>query len=119
IGILFSTFGSTYGYRREIAQEKGNLGPLMAVTAVSATLGAVLLLVSPVATLDLLVPALIVFALVMVVFQKRFTAMIRTAGERRAARRTASEAAAESGSAAGAHSAASADSAVGAEGAGA
>ena len=87
IGILFSTFGSTYGYRREIAQEKGNLGPLIAVTAVSATLGALLLLVSPVETLDVLVPLLIVFALAMVIFQKRITAAIRACGDRRTARR--------------------------------
>lgn len=92
IGILFSTFGSTYGYRREIAQEKGNLGPLIAVTAASATLGALLLLVSPMETLDVIVPLLIVFALAMVIFQKRITAAIRTVRERRTARRTAADA---------------------------
>ena len=89
IGILFSTFGSVYGYRREIAQEKGNLGPIMAVTAVCATAGALLLLASPMAALDVIVPVLIVFALAMVVFQKRITAAIRTRAERRAARRDA------------------------------
>lgn len=87
IGILFSTFGSVYGYRREIAEEKGNLGPLMAVTAVCATAGALLLLASPGAALDVIVPILIVFALVMVIFQKRITAAIRAGAERRAARR--------------------------------
>lgn len=87
IGILFSTFGSVYGYRREIAEEKGNLGPLMAVTAVCATAGALLLLASPGATLDVIVPVLIVFALAMVIFQKRITAGLRAGAERRAARR--------------------------------
>lgn len=94
IGILFSTFGSTYGYRREIAQEKGNLGPLVAVTAVCATIGALLLLVSPMETLDVIVPLLIVFALAMVIFQKRITASIRTFRERRAAHREEQTAAA-------------------------
>lgn len=87
IGILFSTIGSTYGYRREIAQEKGNLAPLVSVTALCATLGALLLLVSPARALDVVVPVLIVVALVMVIFQKRITGMVRLAGERRAARR--------------------------------
>lgn len=87
IGILFSTFGSVYGYRREIAEEKGNLGPLMAVTAVCATAGALLLLASPGATLDVIVPVLIVFALAMVIFQTRITAALRAGAERRAARR--------------------------------
>ncbi|WP_394215203.1 sulfite exporter TauE/SafE family protein [Brachybacterium vulturis] len=89
IGILFSTFGSVYGYRREIAVEKGNLGPLMAVTAVCATGGALLLLISPPGALDVIVPLLIVFALGMVVFQKRITAALRSHQERRAARRAA------------------------------
>ncbi|MGO1423584.1 MAG: sulfite exporter TauE/SafE family protein [Brachybacterium sp.] len=91
IGILFSTFGSTYGYRREIAQEKGNLGPLIAVTAACATLGALLLLVSPMETLDVIVPLLIVFALVMVIFQKRITAAVRAVRERRTARGSAAD----------------------------
>ncbi|ASK65032.1 permease [Brachybacterium avium] len=100
IGILFSTFGSVYGYRREIAEEKGNLGPLMVVTALCATGGALLLLISPTGALDVIVPLLIVFALGMVVFQKRITAALRSHQERRAARRaTATTAAAEGGAA--------------------
>ena len=71
IGILFSTIGSVYGYRREIAQEKNNLGPVTAVAAIGATAGALLLLVSPSQALDVVVPVLIVVALAMVIFQKR------------------------------------------------
>ncbi|MDN5898973.1 MAG: sulfite exporter TauE/SafE family protein [Brachybacterium sp.] len=93
IGILFSTFGSVYGYRREIAEEKGNLGPLMVVTALCATGGALLLLISPTGALDVIVPLLIVFALGMVIFQKRITAMLRSSQERRAARRASGSAA--------------------------
>lgn len=87
VGILFSTIGSTLGYRREIAREKQHLGPLVLVTMLCATLGSVLLLVSPPAALDVLVPVLIVVALAMVVFQKPLTAAIRGRQERRAARR--------------------------------
>lgn len=86
IGILFSTIGSTYGYRREIAEEKGNLAPLIVVTAVGSVLGALLLLASPLQALDVLVPVLIVVALAMVLFQKRATAALRRATQRRAAR---------------------------------
>ena len=87
VGILFSTIGSVVGYRKEIAAEQKDLGPLMAVVATTATLGSVLLLVSPSEALDVVVPVLIVVALVMVIFQKRITGMVRLAGERRAARR--------------------------------
>lgn len=87
IGILFSTIGSVYGYRREIAQEKNNLGPVTAVAAIGATAGALLLLVSPSQALDVVVPVLIVVALVMVIFQKRLTAALRAVRERRAERR--------------------------------
>lgn len=89
IGILFSTFGSVIGYRREIAAEKQALGPLVVVAAISATLGSVLLLLSPSQALDVVVPVLIVVALLMVIFQKRITRVIREAGQRRTARRTA------------------------------
>src|SRR5699024_555653 len=59
----------------------------MVVVAVTATLGSVLLLVSPSEALDVVVPVLIVLALVMVIFQKRITGMVQADGERRAARR--------------------------------
>lgn len=91
IGILFSTIGSTYGYRREIAEEKGNLAPLVIVTAACASVGALLLLASPLQALDVLVPLLIVFALAMVLFQKRLTAVLRRGKERRAAGRGVGE----------------------------
>lgn len=85
IGILFSTIGSVAGYRREIAAQRHELGPLVVVVAVMASLGAVLLLVSPSQALDVVVPVLIVVALLMVVFQKRITRVIRERQERRRA----------------------------------
>lgn len=83
IGILFSTIGSVAGYRREIAAQRHELGPLVVVVAVMASAGAVLLLVSPSEALDVVVPVLIVVALLMVVFQKRLTRAIRARQERR------------------------------------
>ena len=91
IGILFSTFGSVYGYRREIAEEKAHLGPLTVTAALGATAGALLLMVSPSQALDVAVPVLIVVALAMVVFQKRLTAALRALRERRAERRRSAQ----------------------------
>jgi len=83
IGILFSTIGSVTGYRRELAAEGRELRPLIVTTTVMATLGAMLLLVSPSGALDVVVPVLIVVALAMVVLQKPF---VRALAARRARR---------------------------------
>ncbi|GAA1485754.1 sulfite exporter TauE/SafE family protein [Brachybacterium fresconis] len=87
VGMFFSTLGSCLGYRREIAAEKQHLTPLTITATVGATAGALLLLVSPAAALDVVVPVLIVLALAMVLFQKPLTAAIRSGRERRATRR--------------------------------
>lgn len=87
IGILFSTIGSVTGYRREIAAQRHELGPLVVVVTVMAAVGSVLLLLSPSDALDVVVPVLIVLALLMVVFQKRVTRAIRERSERRRAAR--------------------------------
>ncbi|MDN5688263.1 MAG: sulfite exporter TauE/SafE family protein [Brachybacterium sp.] len=87
VGMFFSTLGSCLGYRREIAAEKQHLAPLTITATVGATAGALLLLVSPAAALDVVVPVLIVLALAMVLFQKRLTAAIRAGRERRAVQR--------------------------------
>ncbi|GAA4523958.1 sulfite exporter TauE/SafE family protein [Brachybacterium paraconglomeratum] len=84
VGMLFSTIGSVLGYRREIATEKHELPPLAITAALGATAGALLLLVSPAAALDVVVPVLIVVALAMVIFQKRLTAVLRARAEKRA-----------------------------------
>lgn len=82
VGILFSTIGSVVGYRREIAAEKHELGPLVVVVAVMAMAGSLLLLISPPGALEIVVPMLIVVALLMVLFQKRLTVALRSWGER-------------------------------------
>lgn len=87
VGMFFSTLGSCLGYRREIAAEKQHLTPLAITATIGATAGALLLLVSPAAALDVVVPVLIVLALAMVLFQKRLTTAIRAGRERRATQR--------------------------------
>ncbi|MGP5097532.1 sulfite exporter TauE/SafE family protein [Brachybacterium alimentarium] len=78
VGMFFSTLGSCVGYRREIVAEKQHMPRLLATATVGATVGAILLLVSPASALDVVVPVLIVLALLLVVFQKRITRALRT-----------------------------------------
>ncbi|WP_193103188.1 sulfite exporter TauE/SafE family protein [Brachybacterium sp. FME24] len=87
VGMLFSTIGSVVGYRKEIAAEKHDLPPVAITAALCATLGSILLLVSPAEALDVVVPVLIVVALLMVIFQKRLTSALRLRQDRRATRR--------------------------------
>lgn len=84
IGMCFSAFGAALGFRKEIAAEKGNLGPLSLVTIVSAALGSVLLLISPTSTLDMVVPILIVVALILVIAQPKIVAALNARRARRA-----------------------------------
>lgn len=95
LGIVFSTIGSVAGYRREIAAEGKALRPLVAVCAVLAVAGSVLLLLSPSSALDVLVPVLIVIALALVILQKPMTRWIRRRGEARRSRTDGAGAASE------------------------
>ncbi len=70
VGMFFSTVGSVLGYRREIAEERRHLTPLVLTALLGASVGALLLLTSPAEALDVVVPVLIVVALALVVLQK-------------------------------------------------
>jgi len=85
IGILFSTIGAVYGYRREIRAEGRALTGLVVVTALCAAAGSVLLLASPAAALEAVVPVLIVVALVLVLGQPRLTRWLAARRARREA----------------------------------
>lgn len=89
VGMFFSTVGSVLGYRREIDAERPQLPPLVLVSTLGATAGALLLLASPASTLDVVVPVLIVVALALVVFQKPLTAALHSSSRKRADRREA------------------------------
>lgn len=94
IGMSFATVGSAFGYRKEIAAEKHQLGVLSLVVLVCAAIGSCLLLISPPGALEVVVPILIVVALVLVVFQPRIAAWL---ARRRAARAVGGQAAADGG----------------------
>lgn len=89
VGMFFSTVGSVLGYRREIAEERRHLTPLVLTALLGASAGALLLLTSPAEALDVVVPVLIVVALALVVLQKPLTTALRSRSEKRAERRAA------------------------------
>lgn len=83
MGMVFSTFGSVAGYRREIAAELRDLKALGLATLIGAVSGSLLLLVSSPGALDIIVPILICVALIMVVGQPRLTRYLKARAERR------------------------------------
>jgi uncharacterized membrane protein YfcA len=95
IGMSFATVGSAFGYRKEIAAEKHQLGGLSLVVLVCAAIGSCLLLISPPGALEVVVPILIVVALLLVVFQPRIARWL--AARRGAARAAGGDAAAGDG----------------------
>ena len=91
VGMFFSTVGSVLGYRREIAEERRHLTPLVLTALLGASAGALLLLTSPAEALDVVVPVLIVVALALVVLQKPLTTALRSRSEKRAEHRAAAD----------------------------
>ncbi|MCT2339410.1 sulfite exporter TauE/SafE family protein [Corynebacterium sp. p3-SID1056] len=87
-GMVFASFGSVLGYRKEIARELPYLAPMVVVTILASATGSLLLLASPSSTLDFVVPVLIVVALLMVIFQPKLAAWL----SRRSAAATAEDA---------------------------
>jgi uncharacterized membrane protein YfcA len=110
IGMSFATVGSAFGYRKEIAAEKHQLGGLSLVVLVCAAIGSCLLLISPPGALEVVVPILIVVALLLVVFQPRIA---RWLAARRGAARAAGGDVAANARAAGGDAAANARAAGG------
>jgi uncharacterized membrane protein YfcA len=76
-----SAFGA-YGYRAELAGQWRRTGRLALASLTGGVCGAVLLLVLPAAAFRAIVPAFIVVALVLVVFQPRLSAWLAARGSR-------------------------------------
>jgi len=85
VGLFPGSFVGAYGYRRELAGQRQRATILLTGTIAGSTIGAVLLLVLPAGAFKEIVPALIVLALLLVVFGPRITAAMSARG------RTASE----------------------------
>lgn len=71
IGMMFASFGTVYGFRKEIARELPDLVPMSIATIVFSALGSILLLGASTRALDFVIPVLIVFALALVIFQQQ------------------------------------------------
>ncbi|MDC7088390.1 sulfite exporter TauE/SafE family protein [Corynebacterium pseudodiphtheriticum] len=69
IGMMFASFGTVYGFRREIARELPYLVPMIIATVVFSAIGSLLLLGASARALDFVIPILIIFALILVIFQ--------------------------------------------------
>ena len=80
VGLFPGSFVGAYGYRRELAGQRRRAGILLTATVAGSTLGAVLLLVLPAGAFKAIVPALIVLALVLVVFGPRITSALAARG---------------------------------------
>jgi hypothetical protein len=80
VGLFPGSFVGAYGYRRELTGQRSRVLTLLSATIAGSTLGAVLLLVLPAGAFKAVVPALIVLALVLVVFGPRITKSLGARG---------------------------------------
>ncbi|WP_018654063.1 sulfite exporter TauE/SafE family protein [Actinomadura flavalba] len=71
IGLVPGSASGAYGYRRELAGQRGRLVKLGSASLAGALIGATLLLALPAEAFQVIVPVLIVIALVLVVAQPR------------------------------------------------
>jgi uncharacterized protein len=81
VGLVPGSASGAFGYRRELAGQRGRLLRFGAASAVGSAIGGILLLELPASTFKVIVPILILVACVLVVLQPRLNAWL-------AARRT-------------------------------
>jgi uncharacterized membrane protein YfcA len=80
VGLFPGSFVGAYGYRRELQGQRSRALILLTATIAGSALGAVLLLVLPAGAFKAVVPALIVLALLLVVFGPRITKALADRG---------------------------------------
>jgi uncharacterized membrane protein YfcA len=80
VGLFPGSFVGAYGYRRELEGQRSRAIWLGLASTIGALIGAILLLVLPAGAFTAIVPALILLALVLVVFGKRITAWLARRG---------------------------------------
>lgn len=88
VGLFPGAFVSAWGYRRELAGQRDRAIRLGTASVIGAIIGAVLLLVLPASAFDAIVPALIIIALLLVIFGKRITRAMAKADRRPSSRVT-------------------------------
>ena len=76
VGLVPGSASGAFGYRRELAGQRGRLLRLGAASAVGSAIGGILLLELPASTFKFIVPILILVACVLVVLQPRLNAWL-------------------------------------------
>jgi uncharacterized protein len=76
IGLVPGSLAGAVGYREELSGQRARTLPLAAVSVAGGVVGAVLLLTLPASAFKAIVPAFIVIALVLIVFQPRLSAWL-------------------------------------------
>ncbi|WP_026412249.1 sulfite exporter TauE/SafE family protein [Actinomadura oligospora] len=83
IGLVPGSVTGAYGYRDKLTGQRGRLLRLGSASVLGAALGSLLLLELPASAFDVIVPALIVLALVLVIVQPRLAAYLKDRPKRR------------------------------------
>jgi len=86
VGLVPGNVSGAFGYRRELAGQRGTLLGLGAFAAVGSLAGAILLLSLPARAFTLIVPVLILVACVLVIIQPRLNARMAARRDGRPAR---------------------------------
>jgi uncharacterized protein len=83
VGLVPGNISGTFGYRRELAGQRGLLVRLGLASAAGSLAGAILLLTLPPSAFQLIVPALILIACVLVLVQPRLSSWVAARREDR------------------------------------
>jgi uncharacterized membrane protein YfcA len=78
VGLVPGAASGAWGYRRELVGQRRRAMPLMLASLLGGVAGSILLLTLPASAFKRIVPAFIVIALVLIVFQQRLSRAIRT-----------------------------------------
>jgi uncharacterized membrane protein YfcA len=83
IGLVPGTVTGAWGYRRELAGQRGRVVQLATASVIGGLVGAVLLLVLPAGAFEAIVPALILLGVVLVIAGPRLSAWVARRAEER------------------------------------
>ncbi len=75
VAIWPGTAGGSFAYRRELAEQRGNIVALIGPTLVGSVIGSAILLSTPSSAFDVIVPFLILFACLVLALQDRLAAV--------------------------------------------
>ncbi|MCL2594596.1 MAG: sulfite exporter TauE/SafE family protein [Promicromonosporaceae bacterium] len=78
IAMVLSAFGGVLAYRRELTADLPNLRGLLITSTIGGVVGSALLLTTPPGAIRIIVPTLIAFALLLVIFQPRVAKWVRS-----------------------------------------